>query len=75
MQDTALTLQAMKGANVAMKSQLKDLNIDDLEVCNWSGFLFVCLFILLSFLFSRLTVRIFRTSCRTCLTRRTRSRR
>jgi len=31
MKDTALTLQAMKGANLSMKQQMKELNIDDLE--------------------------------------------
>jgi charged multivesicular body protein 5 len=31
MQDTALTIQAMRGANMAMKNQMKELNLDDLE--------------------------------------------
>jgi len=31
MQDTALTIQAMRGANVALKNQMKELNLDDLE--------------------------------------------
>lgn len=37
MQDTALTLQAMRGANLAMKNQMKEFNLDDLEV-----FFFLC---------------------------------
>jgi len=31
MQDTALTIQAMRGANIALKNQMKELNLDDLE--------------------------------------------
>lgn len=64
MQDTALTLQAMKGANLAMKNQMKEFNLDDLEVLfNFSE--------IDSFLLFHLTLlRIFKMNCRTCLIKR-----